>query len=256
MLLELLINFGLSQNEALAYAALIESGKLSVAQLSKLSGVTRTTLYGVLELLLNKGLIKRHVLRGSTSYEALGVNAFLNLVQERKEQLTKMEQLTNQLKVILPTYALGRSGNIPKIDFAEGKKAVENLLYEGITLWRESYKRLNYFTMWGYQDHSFVEQYRKWHDYAWKIRDEREEICLFSNVSGVQQQKQAKIKNREIRPLPDDLEFASSIWVHGEYVLLGATRRSPHYAVLINDAVLASNLRAVFQLIWKYTGNG
>lgn len=77
-----------------------------------------------------------------------------------------------------------------------------------------------------------------------------QKICLFSNIKGAKQQEKEKIKDREIKILPSTIEFASSIWIHAEYVLMAKTRDKPHFALVIKDATLSANLKALFMLLW------
>ena len=244
---------GLSDNECAYYIALTNFPRATVQEISKKAELPRTTAYGALSELENLGLVSKELEASKSFYSIAGTEAISRLIEKRKEQLLSQEISSKKLIEVL-TPLLGKTLNHqPKLKFVEGKENVENLLFDALPKWRESYKRLNHYVMWGYQDSAFVEHYRRWHNFAWQTRNEKEEIKLFSDKLGKEQQKSDGIKKREIRLLPTGFEFPSSIWVHGDYMLLAGTRENPHYAFLIHDINLAANLRAVFQTLWYFS---
>jgi hypothetical protein len=55
---------------------------------------------------------------------------------------------------------------------------------------------------------------------------------------------------RAMRGSGDD-EFASTMWVMGDYVVTLATRIRPHSLVEIHDRMLAQNMRGIFKSLWN-----
>lgn len=251
MLNQYLDSLGFSENEKRTFLALLETGKATAQTISKAAGLARSTIYGALDLLVKKGVVGSEQSRSTSYYFLCEPGSFRRMIERERDELKKKELIAEEVVNIIKPHLKGSSAQVPRLQYYEGKEAVENMLYESIPKWRASYERLDHYTMWGYQDHTFVEQYRKWHDYAWRSRSFREEIRLYSNKAGVDQQKKERIEKREIRPLPEDTQFASSIWVHGDFVVLANTRKKPHYAFQIHDPTLSSNLRTVFQLLWR-----
>lgn len=253
MIEELLNKIGLSNKASQVYLAIFELGKSQIGGIVKQVKQPRSTVFGFLDELHKKGLIKKDSFSRKTFYSAVDPKAFKELINFERNKLAEKEQASDQLINLISPLFKNSNYHIPDIQFREGKAAIEKLLYQYEPKWRETYGQSNDYTMWGYQDHTFVEQYKKWHEVSWKSRSDKEVIKLFSNAPGVKQQKKEKIIKREIRALPKGTEFASSIWIHGDYILLAMTRNEPHYAVLIKDQFLSSNLRVVFQLLWKLT---
>jgi hypothetical protein len=50
------------------------------------------------------------------------------------------------------------------------------------------------------------------------------------------------------------VKFSSSIWIYGGYIVMGITSQKPHYALQMKEPVFASNLRTVFELLWRSVG--
>lgn len=244
----------LDTNEIKTYLTIVENGSMTASQISKIINIPRSTIYGFLDTLVDKGLIFKSAIKSKTCFVALDPKeAFQKYIAIEKEKLLKKEKSIEELSDFLMPYFSRSTNSIPRIKVFEGKKSIESMLKYYEPKWRESYLQIGEDTMWGFQDHTFVDEYKNWHKTSWKFESQREKICLFSTKEGVRQQKNEKIKNREIRLLPKGYEFKSSIWVHGEYVILGSTRQEPHQVILIYDSIISSNLRTVFKLLWKLT---
>lgn len=251
MLAKYFQEFGFNEKEEKVYLSLAELGKATAGVLSKKTNIPRATVYSVLESLSTKGVISQEQTRGTTLYVAGGPSVFLRLIETEREKLQEREKMAQELAEFLEPYFKGTQYSIPKLQFFEGRQNIENMLYDYLPIWRESYTKMKDFTLWGYQDHTFVEQYRKWHEFLWRTKNEKEKICLFSNPSDIEKELDHKIPNREVRPLPQGVQFSSSIWIYGEYIVMAITRQKPHYAFQLKDTVFASNLRTIFQLLWK-----
>jgi sugar-specific transcriptional regulator TrmB len=253
MIADLLQNFGLSPEVASTYAELIQRGPLSAQQLSDRLGLPRTTIYGYLSELLQRGLVSREENSSRSVFAPLNPGKLLGVIEDTRATLRTQE---DGFAKIIREFENSRGGDLPQypiIQHYRGKKQIEQMLYALQPEWRRSYERLGMFTMWGYQDHTFVEQYSRWHTHAWQTRSSDEEIRLFSNREGASQQKNAKIERREIRVLPNNAELTTSLWIHGDYIVLAMTRSKPHYAVVVVDPILSANMRLVFQLLWAAT---
>ncbi len=245
---------GLSTKEIKLYLALVELGKSSISTLCRHCSIPRTTAYPFINKLCNQGLITKELLPdGGVSYSLSPPHAFLRLIDQDQELLTKKEKSIKELIEFISPHLQGRAHSVPKLQFVEGKRAVENLLYISLPQWKKSYERLNDFSLWGYQDHTFVNEYRRWHEHAWKSRNPKEKIFLFSTPEGVKQQQREKIASRSIRPLPQGFEFPCSIWIRGDHILFAMTRFRPHYAVLLVDTVISQALKTMFMMLWQLT---
>ncbi len=247
----LFLQLGFSAKEQQIYLSLVEQGKATASALSKRTKIPRATLYGHLETLLSRGVITKEQKRGSSSFLVNNLSSLLRLVENEQEQLKMKAQAAKELTSLLSPVLKVAGYSPPKIQIFEGRKSIENMLYDHWPLWRESYYRYGDNTLWGYQDPTFVESYLKWHHYMWQDMSGRERICLFSNPANIEKELQHKIQNREVRALPASANFSSSIWIYGEYIVMGMTRQEPHYAVQLKDPIFAANLRTFFELLWS-----
>jgi len=240
---------GFTDNEVSLYLALAELGKASANLLSKRVQIPRTTAYSVLDSLVKKGVVSMEQ-RGATNfYSANNPDAILRLVRIEKEEVLSREALAEELVEQIRPYFKSQNFSVPKLQFFEGRANVESMLYDQLFEWQRSIKEYDS-TWWGYQDHTFVEQYMEWLQFHWKHKFKDERIHLISNKAAIEQKLRKQIRNRVIHPVPEAFHLASSIWVVGDYIVLLMTRQKPHYAFQMRDAVFGASLRSVFQLLW------
>lgn len=244
-------HIGLSARECETYLALFQAGSATAQHVARELSIPRSTVYGYLNALVEKNLISEEERGGTTHYVMNPPTALERWIQVRKDELAEQEQAASHLvKALTPGFA-SHSSRTPKVIVAKGKKAVEQLLNRYSPQWNLSYKRIKPQVMLGYQDHTFVEEYYKWHKKEWFDPNAPKAIQLFSTPEGYKQQQRDRVPNREIKLLPVGVDIASSIWIHGEYVLLGNTRTDAHTAVLVYEPMLAENLRSIFMMLWK-----
>src|SRR3989344_1317230 len=82
-----LIDFGLSENEALVYLAALSLGPSSVQDIAKEARLKRTTLYPIIESLKNRGLVNTHVHGLRKVFAAEEPERLESIIERRKERL-------------------------------------------------------------------------------------------------------------------------------------------------------------------------
>lgn len=251
--LSLLEQLSLSPRAARIYIGLLQLGRGTASQVAAHAKIPRSSLYPFLKELVECGLVTKKIIPEGPVYTPSSPDYLGQLIENQRKSLTNKERILSELIKVLTPLLSNKRYSIPQLEIVEGKKEVEALLYRSRPRWIERYKQLGETTMWGYQDHSFVSEYRAWHEDAWKKREPWEHIALFSTKDGVAQQKRERIERRELKLLPYKKEFPCSIWIHADHILFAMTRSSPHYAVLLVDVVIAEALRALFQMLWVAT---
>lgn len=94
-LLSSLRNHLFTESEAKAYVALLKNGPCTGYELSRLSGVPRSKIYNVLEILLNRGVVLMAQDTKTTLYEALPPHDLVALLRCRNE--TALDELDTAL---------------------------------------------------------------------------------------------------------------------------------------------------------------
>lgn len=85
-----LMDFGLSEHEALVYLASISLGKTTVNKIAKQSGVKRTTVYPVIESLKRKGIMNVEVNGLKSLFVAESPEKLESILELKKDRLKKL----------------------------------------------------------------------------------------------------------------------------------------------------------------------
>jgi HTH-type transcriptional regulator, sugar sensing transcriptional regulator len=132
MLLNTLIQIGFDKKQAKIYLACLELGETTIKEIAKKAEIKRTTIYDIIDEMINSGYIKKTTQGKKVKFIAVEP-------VELKEIIKKRENLLNQ---ILPSLNSINNVNLgkPKVWFYEGvegiKQVYEDLLnYKNIEVW-------------------------------------------------------------------------------------------------------------------------
>lgn len=92
-----LVQQGMSPNEAQVYQVLVRYGKNLASGVAKLTDISRTMVYPLLDNLVKKGFVEKVVENGKTYYRAQNPNIF---VHKAKAQMFKAQELFKDLSNI------------------------------------------------------------------------------------------------------------------------------------------------------------
>lgn len=246
---------GLNDKEIKVYLTLLKNGRMTPAALAKLSKINRPTVYNIAKSLLSKGIIAED-LGGKTLYlTPLPPESLNQIIDKPKRELEDKEKVVKKLIGELSLVTAEKNYQVPKIRFVE-EDNLETFLYENTTKWNKEVFKIDN-TWWGFQDHTFVEYYEKWVSWFWKQKeylDSRVQTKILSNVSPIEQKMEKRLpkSKRDIRFL-SGMNFTSSVWVTGDYLIMIVTRQHPFYLVEIHDATLAHNMREMLKKLWSLT---
>lgn len=250
----LLLGLGLMQKEVETYLAILQHGSLTHTEVAKLTNVNRTTTYNTTKNLIEKGLIKEDLASSSKKLVALPVSQLDKLLEKERELLQKRETRLREAKQALQNITTASRMVIPKIVFVE-EKNLEKFLFAETTKWLDSVMKDDK-CWWGFQDATFPEHFEKWLDYSWEKVSGLEgyHTAIITNRTRVELEHMAKkayASRRDIRFWKESVNFNSTIWICGDYIITINTRTRPFYLVEMNDPMLAHNLRDIFRAIWK-----
>lgn len=111
-------SFGLSENEALVYMALLETGEANIAQLTKKSSVNRSTVYLTIGSLREKGLISSIKKRKTLFY-----------AEDPRKMIDNLEKKKADLEKAMPSFlaAFTLLDKKPDIRYFEGETGIKEI---------------------------------------------------------------------------------------------------------------------------------
>ncbi len=254
---ETLRKIGLNDKEIRVYLALLKVGRITPAALAKITKINRTTLYNIAKELLGKGIIANDLAGKTLRLTALPPTSLEQIIERPKRELLKKEEFVKKAIEELSLITADKKYSVPKIRFVE-EDSLEDFLYDNTTKWLKELHKTDGI-WWCFQDHSFVEHYQKfveWVGQTKEYKDKRIKANLLSNDSAIESHMEKKIPRtkRDIRFVPG-MNFTSSIWVSGDYLVMIVTRQHPFHLVEIHDATLAHNMREVLKKLWSLTNS-
>jgi sugar-specific transcriptional regulator TrmB len=250
MISELLKKLNFSEKEVEIYLAILKSGKIIPSDLSRITGINRTTVYSILDELDNKKIITRD-LSGPVKYVvALPPQDLENIVKEKEKDLQAQKILVHKAIGELTSFASNTKYSLPKIRFIP-ENELENFLFKQADEWDRSLLRTE--PCWyGFQDHTYVENFASNIDWYWSRAHKDIHLKLITNKSDVEKEmKRKEYIKREIKYLKKKVPFTATTWIIGEYIVLIFTNQKPFYAIQIKNAEFANNQRELFKFLWE-----
>lgn len=248
MIQTLLKDLGLTEKEILVYMTVLQQGKVSPADVAKLTGINRTTVYSISQELQKKGMIREDA--GKTKYLlARPPHDLSDILEREQEQLKRKEHVMNRLIGELEPLTKNMRYSVPHMTFTD-EEQLRRTLYKEAEKWTKSI--LQYDGVWhGFQDHTFVEHYEDWVDWYWTQAVFKDaSLQLLTNESGIEGKMKGKKYNRRKMKFWEQSDFTATVWINGDYLVMIMTQTRPHYMFEIYDKTLAHNMREVFKEVW------
>ncbi|MEK7604338.1 MAG: helix-turn-helix domain-containing protein [Patescibacteria group bacterium] len=117
-------SIGLNKNEMAVLLVLLESSPMLVSAVAKAAKLNRSTTYGVLKLLADKGLASSGNKKGVVRYQSIAPEQLPSYIERRRDALADTKQ---QVEALLPQLKLLRAKGktLPKVHFFEGVEGVK-----------------------------------------------------------------------------------------------------------------------------------
>ena len=123
MLEKYLQEIGLTDKESLVYLALLQVDSSSVVDISKKTGIKRTTVYVVIDTLAKKGLVSETTVNSKTLYQAESPEHLQTFIERQKllldERARRLQDVISQIKSIQR-----ETGEKPIVQYFEGKEGI------------------------------------------------------------------------------------------------------------------------------------
>lgn len=243
MVLETLIEFGLTKKEAQVYIALLELYRDTVQNIAKKAKVARPTAYLILESLQKKGLCSIEESKKTKYYVAenpSNLDFFLSL--QKKEIELKQERL-NTIKNDLQAIYNSQVKEEPFVRFIEGKQAFLTTREEMVMSSEEKVMRAVYPL-----------------DTLWELYSdiERQQSHQSRVKNGVHGRVLYGSKERIVAddPTRDCLRFdiknfpmSADIGVYGDNVRITSLKGQLN-GIVINNKDIAETMKSLFELAW------
>lgn len=249
MLKKLFSELNFSEKESQIYLALLEIGSAKAQEIAKKTGLNRTTVYDICDVLMQKGLVSKYKKGTGTYFNALDPRHILSyLDREKEEKVKKIDRQKNNVSQLLPQLISMQNifgASKPKVQFFEGEKGMreayeDTLTADGMILGYSNIETIHE----GLPDF-FPEYYKR-----------RVEKKIFGrgilprNKASIERTAHNKEEMRDVRFLPDEeMSFSPEVNIYNNKIMIASWKEK--MAILIESKELADLQKLTFNLLWE-----
>jgi sugar-specific transcriptional regulator TrmB len=234
---ETLVKAGLVRNEAKVYLALLMLGTASITEISRKSGVERTLVYGVIEKLMEKGLVSSVVKINKKYFEPADPEKILDLIKEKEKFI---ESALPELKGLFKSVEKKQ-----EVHHYKGKEGAKTILE---TLLKEKDKEWLIFGTTGKTAEVLSYYLPQFH--RKRVEAKINFKAIYSEDSLDRAKEIKKIKLTEVKILPKEYMTPTHISIVGDKVGIILWSEQP-LGILIENKDIAESFRNYFRLLWN-----
>lgn len=238
-LLELLERLGLSEKESLVYLTALEQGETTALNISKASGVKRSTVYTVIDDLKKRGIMAEVFKGFKKKFVAESPRNLQQILEDNREMLE------DHMQELLNLYAFPTAKNkLKSVEGAEGIRYALDLMLSDIEVGDYYLVMANFETLHELLPKflpKFLERRAK---YNIKIRS----IAQDGPKGNAYKQNQ-KFYNDTVKIFPKNIKFSANVVLTPHRVILPQLKPYTGALIIENKQVVATMLQ-LFEIVW------
>jgi sugar-specific transcriptional regulator TrmB len=245
---QFLFDLGLTENEILIYLSLLKLGPCTILELSRESGVKRSTAHNIVEQLISKGIVSQTNFGKRRKVIAEEPEKLQVLIENKKWAIKKLEDsvrdIVESIEKTLPKRGQAEDVDVKYYDGNNGFRDVvqralksgtdEILIISNVSEFYRIYKK-------EYDDNFFIPARVK---KGISVRSLILDDPLYETIS-----KFDKEQLRETRILPTNERFVTTMYIYKKEVSIMVSNE-PYKAVVITNGFIADTFRILFDLLW------
>ncbi|MDO9231556.1 MAG: helix-turn-helix domain-containing protein [bacterium] len=239
------MNYILSEKERDVLASLYKLGEVSVCELAKENMINRTTVYPVLERLLEKGLVSKISVGNKDVFKAISEKDLETWIAKRNDYF----KLENQKLIRSAKNQNQNKSLLSKVSYFEGMEGVKNLYAD---TWRENTNKMIYAITDFKSAQNDMEDFFL-NDYLPKrvAHGVRVKNLIPESIEGRKHLKNAKEMLREMKfiKLFQDLEIEINVY-DDKLAVVAFDKKNPS-GVIIKNQKIAEAMKNIFEYLWK-----
>ncbi len=247
-IVSMLQQFGLNEKEANTYLTSLELGPSSIQKLARCARLNRSTVHFVSDRLRKKGLMGETRKGKKRLLFAEDPQKFGELLSQQKSDLSLKENILNNMLPILQNIEAAED-NKPKVQFYEGMQGFFDICTRSI---EKSKKEILFLS--SYNDFINVHDVDRYdNEYYIPTRIKKGikiRMLVFENARSRKRRNVQKEELREMRYLPKNFKFKSTILIYGDEFSMISTQ-APYLGVVIKSKELSHTIKQIYEIIWS-----
>jgi len=230
----------LDDNEVRIYLSCLSLGSSKVNEIAKHSRLIRTTTYGVLRSLVQKGLISTILKDNITYFQAANPKELLNILDEKKRKISSIMPKLEKIREFVPTKH--------KVELFEGEDGFKTIFNDLVSKPNELVKIIGFLGKWLEFSEIYTDiYYRKKKEYKIKT-------LVLVDESEREYSQEKKIKNSEIR-FVKNLALNSECFIYHDKIAFVSFEKDNLKGVIIQDKEMFNLQNKLFDNLWKIAKN-
>lgn len=248
MIEKTLKNAGFSSKEVTVYLTMVKLDHATATVISSQSGISRTSIYDILETLTQKGLVSKIKKSGKTYFYALSPDKLIDyLEREKRDNEKKVDLQQEKIRKIMPELISMQNlhaENKPKVQFFEGEKGMREAYEDSLTANKLILAYANVEEMHKGLPTFFPEYYKRRTKAGIHIK-----TIMPRNKISFERARQDSEEMRTTKFLPEEkMTFSPEINIYGNKLLVASWRE--RMAIIIESKELADFHKLTFDLVW------
>jgi HTH-type transcriptional regulator, sugar sensing transcriptional regulator len=238
---KILEELGLTKQEIKVYLSMLELGLTPAGPLIKKLGMHRATVYNLLDLLIDKGLISYTNIDNRKYFKANNPKRLLEFLESKKQNL---ENKKIELKKLIPLLKRKtkpeetQEGTIYK-----GKKGLKSIFHDILTQKKEW---LIFGATGKFKEH-FPIYFKHFHNSRTK---KKIPMKIIYNKQIKQQKRDKELKNAQIKYVLKEYLTPSTTYVYGNRVAIITWSNKPMAFLIISEEI-AQSYKNFFNTLWS-----
>ncbi len=234
----MLEEFGLTKTEENVYLALLRTGESNAASIIKRTQLHRTTIYDVLDRLIEKGFVSYIIKNKIKWYSPAKPSKFLDIASEDKKKAEEKHRLA--IKVIEKIKDIEKiNENKTNAQIFVGLKGQKTIMNDIIETGKDFY----IFGSEGRAEDSLPLYTEKW-------ANQRRSKKIHAKIIATRGSNAPLWTLNEIRYVPKEYQSPATTMIYGDKVAL-FVQDNPVLIILIESKMLAKSYISYFNLLWK-----
>lgn len=238
---------GLSPNEALIYHTCLTAGECTIIDLAKQTGISRTTIYGIADELVHKGILSFIQKQAHRIYSAQEPKKIKLLLEKQKAEI---DQKSTIFEALLPALSMqfSQGGSKPIVSYYQGQEEVR-LIFEDVIL--SGAKEVLFICESGTLQKAVGDDWlKKYIKRRIAAKIQTQGIIAMSNAIDDPLFSSGIAYKRTVRRGPSYLKspIYTGIYLNKVYFI---SSLQESYGVLIESKDLAETMRGWYQAVWE-----
>lgn len=240
-------SFLLNEKEVLVYQACIGKKPLNPTQLSRLTGIKRTTIYLVLEELKKKGLIIENIKGKKRNINVSTPETLRHLVIEEQERIKEKSKMISNIIPLLENLQKIK-GVETEVEILEGKSGAVIILEKILQQKKDIYWLGSLDTIL-----QIIDEERLYRVFTWRRMDTKTTSYAISDRKILSNKKFGeKIEGfRQFRFLPESFKTPALVVLFGNSIGLVRVREMDLKIILVKDENIFEIMKFMFDTLWE-----